>query len=125
MKRDFSVAIQKSAATTILAAAPATGPSTLMMTGLGRRFIAKEISLTNSAIFTKDWTSSSLTALCISAKSPPTEKTFPLALITKNLTDSSLAASSIASKISSHIGILKPFETSGRLKVIVATSSAT
>ena len=125
MKRDFSVAIQKSAATTILAAAPATGPSTLMITGLGRRFIAKEISFTSSAIFTKDWTSSSLTALCISAKSPPTEKTLPFALITKNLTDSSLAASSIASKISSHIGILKPFETSGRLKVIVATSSAT
>ena len=39
----MSLAIQKSAATAILAAAPATAPSVLMTTGLGKRFKAKEI----------------------------------------------------------------------------------
>ena len=96
-----------------------------MMTGLGNFFISKEITFTNSAIFTKDWISSASTARCISAKSPPTEKTLPFALISKIFTLSSDAANEIASKISWHIGILNPLETSGRLKVRTATSSRT
>ena len=86
---------------------------------------AKEILLTSSAMRTRDCTSSASTALCISTRSPPTEKTFPLALISKICTVSSFLAVSMAFKISSQIGILNPLETSGRFSVKVATPLST
>ena len=82
----LSVAKQKSTATAIFAAAPATAPSTSIKTGFGICLILKEIVLTNSAILFKEGISSSSTARFISTKSPPTEKTFPFALIKMNCT---------------------------------------
>ena len=65
MNLALSDAMVKSAATAKLAAAPAQGPSTTIITGLGNFLRANEISFTCSAIRTKDCTSSTATAFCI------------------------------------------------------------
>ena len=121
----LSEVIQKSAATAILAVAPATAPSATIITGFGICFIFLEIWLTNSAICVKESISSASTARFISAKSPPTEKTLPTALNKIKRTSGFFSANSNASRISWHIGMLKPFETSGLFKIIDARSSST
>ena len=95
-----SLIIQKSTATAMLAAAPATAPSATIITGFGNCLIFFEIVLTNSAIKTRDSMSSASTARFISLKSPPTEKIFPSADRIMNFTSSFFSASSRAAKIS-------------------------
>jgi hypothetical protein len=122
---NFSVseAMRRSQASAIDMPAPARGPRTMAMVGLGISCSSLEISIFSRSALALPWIESSANSLpsAMDLTSPPAQKPRPAPVITTQRTSGSAAKARALATSASSISPDSAFRRSGRFMVMTAT----